>query len=268
MAERSKIPAFRSVQEEAEFWDNHSPLDFLDELEPAEVTFAPDAFEKGRLREAFAQVFPNSTPVWFGDARHTEGGVSDGNPGVQWNAGIEFLSSDKQETYLGVNLEGIEYGERRPIAHFIKSERDHPRIFEVIRNVQRPQDVEVRLMRDAWQGRARPRYFTERFILKAPLASLTEEKKNWREIWRVALYKAQECLDVDGKPVQMQITFYDPRTCEVAPRPQCYKITPHLGFRTVLWQKMPTTRQARVDAMKSARDRMMPLYEFVKARSA
>lgn len=46
MEERSKIPTFHSIQEEAEFWDTHSPLDYLDELEPVEATFAPDAFEK------------------------------------------------------------------------------------------------------------------------------------------------------------------------------------------------------------------------------
>jgi hypothetical protein len=48
MGAKSKIPTFRTVQEEAEFWDTHSPLDYLDELEPVDIEFAPDAFQRGR----------------------------------------------------------------------------------------------------------------------------------------------------------------------------------------------------------------------------
>jgi hypothetical protein len=48
MTEESRIPPFRSIEEEAEFWDTHSPVDYLDELEPVEVKFAPDAFRRGR----------------------------------------------------------------------------------------------------------------------------------------------------------------------------------------------------------------------------
>ena len=32
-----KVPRFRSEQEEAEFWDTHSIVDYLDEMEPVEV---------------------------------------------------------------------------------------------------------------------------------------------------------------------------------------------------------------------------------------
>lgn len=34
------IPAFRSHEEEAEFWDTHSPLDFPEEFEDVDVKFA------------------------------------------------------------------------------------------------------------------------------------------------------------------------------------------------------------------------------------
>ena len=36
----SQIPEFRSYEEEAEFWDTHSPWDFPGEFEEVNVTFA------------------------------------------------------------------------------------------------------------------------------------------------------------------------------------------------------------------------------------
>ena len=36
---KSKIPTFKTIQEEARFWDTHDITDFMDELEP--VTVAP-----------------------------------------------------------------------------------------------------------------------------------------------------------------------------------------------------------------------------------
>lgn len=44
----SQMPVFRSVQEEAEFWDTHSTTEFEDEWEPVEVEIAPD-FKSLRL---------------------------------------------------------------------------------------------------------------------------------------------------------------------------------------------------------------------------
>ncbi|MBA7520970.1 hypothetical protein ES705_13070 [subsurface metagenome] len=35
-----KIPRFKSVEEEAEFWDTHDTEEFADEFEPVEVKFA------------------------------------------------------------------------------------------------------------------------------------------------------------------------------------------------------------------------------------
>jgi hypothetical protein len=41
MSKQSKIPIFKSYEEEAEFWDTHSVTEFLDELRPVTVTFKP-----------------------------------------------------------------------------------------------------------------------------------------------------------------------------------------------------------------------------------
>lgn len=42
MGKTSRIPEFRSREEEAEFWDTHDITDYLDELRPVEVRFAPN----------------------------------------------------------------------------------------------------------------------------------------------------------------------------------------------------------------------------------
>lgn len=41
MRKPSKIPIFKSYQEEAEFWDTHSVTEFLDELKPVTVVYEP-----------------------------------------------------------------------------------------------------------------------------------------------------------------------------------------------------------------------------------
>lgn len=38
----SRIPDFKSVEEETEFWDRHDSTDFLDALRPVRVRFSPN----------------------------------------------------------------------------------------------------------------------------------------------------------------------------------------------------------------------------------
>lgn len=44
---RSRIPAFATRQEEAEWWDTHDITDYLDELEPVDVRFGVTLTEDG-----------------------------------------------------------------------------------------------------------------------------------------------------------------------------------------------------------------------------
>jgi hypothetical protein len=37
----NRMPDFKSVEEEAEFWDTHNITDFLDEMRPVRVRFSP-----------------------------------------------------------------------------------------------------------------------------------------------------------------------------------------------------------------------------------
>jgi hypothetical protein len=37
--QKSKIPIFKTIQEEAEFWDTHDTMDFIEEFTPVKVKF-------------------------------------------------------------------------------------------------------------------------------------------------------------------------------------------------------------------------------------
>ncbi len=49
-AETSRIPEFKSREEEAEFWDTHSFADYWDEFKPVEVQFAKNLSEGLTIR--------------------------------------------------------------------------------------------------------------------------------------------------------------------------------------------------------------------------
>lgn len=42
---KKQLPEFKTDEEAAEFWDTHSIADYWDQMEPVEVTFAPDALK-------------------------------------------------------------------------------------------------------------------------------------------------------------------------------------------------------------------------------
>ena len=46
----SRIPEFKTRQEEADFWDTHSIADYWDELKPVKVTFAKNLSEGITIR--------------------------------------------------------------------------------------------------------------------------------------------------------------------------------------------------------------------------
>jgi predicted DNA binding CopG/RHH family protein len=54
MAKKSRIPDFKSVDEEMEFWDTHSPEEFLDELEVVDNV----EFPKPRLKQISLRLSP------------------------------------------------------------------------------------------------------------------------------------------------------------------------------------------------------------------
>jgi predicted DNA binding CopG/RHH family protein len=47
---KSRIPEFKSIEEEAEFWDTHDFTDYLDEFRPVKVRFARNLSEGITIR--------------------------------------------------------------------------------------------------------------------------------------------------------------------------------------------------------------------------
>ena len=43
---KSRIPEFKTIQEEAEFWDTHDLTDYEDEFRPIKVRFAEKLFDR------------------------------------------------------------------------------------------------------------------------------------------------------------------------------------------------------------------------------
>lgn len=141
--------------------------------------------EGERLRKAFIAVFGEAHRA-FGSRSRRIGGLSDGNEGVQWNAGY---NPDTLEAWVGVNLEGMQY-RGWPIARLIQRELLTPTLPNVIRQHPKPDSVVVHWKRDYWQAASRPP-IEEKNIAPTPIAAsqLTED------LWRTALEEAAKCLD-------------------------------------------------------------------------
>ena len=52
MRKQSRIPTFKSYQDEATFWDTHSVTEFVDELKPVQIVYRPEA---SRTKKAHAR---------------------------------------------------------------------------------------------------------------------------------------------------------------------------------------------------------------------
>ncbi len=123
----------------------------------------------------------------FGSASRGVLGISDGNEGVQWNAG--YYPRDGA-VWLGVNLEGMKY-DGWPVARLIEREISRPLLLSRYRpQVARPDKVTVLWSRDAWQYSAR-RAIREANVAPTPVALDRLDGRGWAE----ALRGARMCLD-------------------------------------------------------------------------
>ena len=123
----------------------------------------------------------------FGSPSRGVLGISDGNEGVQWNAG--YYPGDGA-VWLGVNLEGMKYDDW-PVARLIEREISRPLLLTRYRpQVARPDKVTVLWSRDAWQYSAR-RLIREANIAPTPVALDRLDGQGWAD----ALRGARECLD-------------------------------------------------------------------------
>lgn len=125
----------------------------------------------------------------FGQLNQPFFGMSDGNDGVQWSLSINH---ETEKAQLGVNLEGLKYN-NWPITTFIQKELRSPSIEVIKSEVERPDNVFVRFVRDAWQGASRP-LIEEKHLIgsELPLVNINES------IWYDMLNEALSCLSKEN----------------------------------------------------------------------
>ena len=182
-------------------------------------------------------------------------GLSDRNPGVQWNTGVRF---EPLGSWLGVNLEGMAY-DGWPIAQLIQRELNNPALFKAVRTIPKPADVELRWYRDYWQVQSRPPII-ERLIAPTPLSLEALRSEDWHR----ALLEAQSCLDAckgyRGRSWQVV-------TLAASRRKVRGSVSPHLHFRQSLWHRAPIDSGDRTAIMRKIRQNLQPLYDFMQESS-
>ncbi len=198
--------------------------------------------------------------VVFGGIEWGLNGFSDNNNGVQWNAWTGTHSSLKDEedaSYLGVNLEGMEY-QGFPIASLLLSEKEKPLLRGAIKKLGKDAHlVSVVWWQDAWEDEDRNIPFDGNVLLQPTrLSDLTDPQ------WTRAIAVALKIL-----PSQRQYRAFG--EVEVTLRGETRKLrsSPHLQFRTILWPNLPPfpEKKAAREFMREGKERMQPLYDFVKA---
>jgi hypothetical protein len=206
--------------------------------------------EGDELRKAFADVF-RAQPRPFGKRSTHIGGVSDGNAGVQWNAGYDPRDGRR---WLGVNLEGMQY-DGWPIARLINRELRRPTLPELIEQLGDTDPITLLLTRDYWQATSRPA-IREREISPTPLLLSQLTAARWRE----ALDGAAKCLDPApgrrGRAVQRVTLAASGRTVEGP-------VSPHLTFTLETERRIPWA-----EFLADARARLEPLYRWTDSVSA
>ena len=211
------------------------------------------AHDVDTLRNCFRDLF-GCPGREFGSRSRGVLGISDGNKGVQWNAG--YPSSGV--VWFGVNLEGMKY-DGWPVARLIERELSRPLLLtpRYRLKVAGPGRVTARWTRDAWRHPARPP-IKEADIAPTPIALDRLDRRGWE----AALEGAMECLD----PLRqhrgrgnVQVTLLPSKRHPWERRAEM-GVSPHLKIRTPLAAITPS-------AMRQARDNLHALYEFVAHQS-
>lgn len=181
-------------------------------------------------------------------------GISDGNEGVQWNAGYHTRDG---AAWLGVNLEGMKYDDW-PVARLIERELSRPLLLaRYRRQVPRPDRVTVSWARDAWRYSARPP-IREGNIAPTPITLDRLDGQGWAD----ALRGARECLNPRKQhrgrrkvPVTLLPSKRHPWERRVE-----MDVSPHLKIGTPL-------AEITARAMRNARDNLEALHEFAVHQS-
>lgn len=190
----------------------------------------------------------------FGQLNKASFGMSDGNDGVQWNISV---STDTGVICLGVNLEGMKYG-NWPISRFILSEINNPKIEEVSKKLHNTDNITIRLSRDAWQVTSRP-LIVEKYIGGREYTF----SENSMDQWSNTLKEALGCLNKEtnycGRAKQTVTLENIPKNGKQI---RVMEVSPHL---TVWSQLYPNGKI--LENIKRKFTELQPVYDWVKRAS-
>jgi hypothetical protein len=204
--------------------------------------------EGEQLREAFVQVF-GADPRPFGSRAMQSGGLSDGNEGVQWNAGYDMRDGFR---WLGVNLEGLKYRDW-PVARLIRRELESPTLPDLIRRVDAEDSVLVWWARDYWQAASRPA-IAERVIPPTPIHASHLTTDHWLE----ALTGAAGCLASSrGGRASQEVTLAK------SGKRLTGEVSPHLTI--AISSNGPVSW---LDFLKQGKAQLQPFYDWAAERAA
>lgn len=181
----------------------------------------------------------------FGQTQRPIFGVSDGTEGVQYNLAV---FQNTKEIRLGVNLEGMAYGGKWPIAQFLLNEQRQ----NTIDFLPQGDQVFIRLSRDAWQLASRPA-IAEESITPDPGIRCTElTAASWSDFVDTSL----SCLDASRQ--------YQGRSRQMVTRlssqaRSMMEVSPHL----TIWTPIP----AESNGLSDGFERLKPFHDWVRKRS-
>jgi hypothetical protein len=167
---------------------------------------------------------------------------------VQWSAWYDYKHP---LAYLAVNLEGMKHeSDDWPIGRLIQRELEDPHSPCVFAAFGPEADVEAVWDRDAWLKYRVPIH--EKEIQRRPVQKVDAAR------WRAALVEAAACLGEGLRGRAIQPATLPHRGL------RDLSVSPHLQFRTPVWEKMPPGHEARAAAMHAKRDLLAPLHALAK----
>lgn len=201
------------------------------------------------LLQAFAYLL-NIKGRPFGQLNQPSFGMSDGRDGVQWNLSI---STDTGLICLGVNLEGIKYG-NWPISKLILSEINNPTIEKVKAKLDIPNEIFIRFSRDAWQVTARPAIVEK--LLGGKECSFSECAPDQ---WSRTLNEALACLNKEmnycGRAKQEVTLEKKPKKGEQV---RIMEVSPHL----TIWSRLSLEGNIQENIQNKLKE-LQPVYDWV-----
>ena len=191
----------------------------------------------------------------FGQPNKPRFGMSNNAQGVQWNIA---LHKDNEAIHLGVNLEGMKYNEW-PITNLILKELNSPTINKLANEIASPEEVIVRMRRDAWQANSRPDIKKGLIGEKEhPLIELSNER------WLTILKEALSCLSAEqdhrGRAKQMVTLEKKPKK---GPQVREMEVSPHL----TIWTEVNPLGDISAN-LKQAFRTLKPVHEWMSVKSA